>query len=261
MTAADSYSTFVKRRADAPPGFFAWEAAGLGWLGEAAGGTAVVGVREVGDTRIVLDRIPTVPASRDAAEAFGRSLAITHGAGAVAFGAAPPGWAGDGWIGRQELPISPFARWGEFYASTRLAPFARAAHRIGNLSDAAVRRVDLVCERLTAGEFDDDEPPARIHGDLWGGNVLYAAAGGGIEAVLIDPAAHGGHRLTDLAMLALFGTEHVARVFAAYTESAAVRPDWPDLIGLHQLHPLLVHAVTHGHGYGSQAAEVAARYT
>ncbi|HEY5880932.1 MAG TPA: fructosamine kinase family protein [Nakamurella sp.] len=252
---------FVKRRTDAPPGFFAWEAAGLGYLGAVSGGTAVVGVREVGDTRIVLDRIPTIPGSRGAAEAFGRSLAVTHGAGAVAFGAAPPGWVGDGWIGRQALPAGPFDRWGEFYAEARLQPYARAAHRIGNLSDAAARRVDLVCERLAAGEFDDDEPPARIHGDLWGGNVLYRAENTGVEAVLIDPAAHGGHRLTDLAMLALFGTEHMAGVFAAYTESAAIRPDWPDLIGLHQLHPLLVHAVTHGPGYGRQAAEVAARYT
>ncbi|HEY7813021.1 MAG TPA: fructosamine kinase family protein [Nakamurella sp.] len=258
---------FVKRRAEAPPRFFAWEAAGLHWLGEVstaggtAGGTAVVGVRQVDDTRIVLDRIATVPASRTAAEDFGRSLAVTHGAGAVAFGAAPPDWIGDGWIGRQVLPIRSFDRWGEFYATGRLQPYARAAHRIGNLSDDAARAVDRVCARLVDGEFDDDAPPARLHGDLWGGNVLYRADGAGIEAMLIDPAAHGGHALTDLAMLALFGTEHLNRVLAAYSERAPLRPDWPDLIGLHQLHPLLVHALTHGSGYGRQAGEVAERYT
>ncbi len=58
-----------------------------------------------------------------------------------------------------------------------------------------------VCERLIDGEFDDGRPPARIHGDLWAGNVLYARGG----VVLIDPAAHGGHGQTDLAMLELFG--------------------------------------------------------
>jgi fructosamine-3-kinase len=32
------------------------------------------------------------------------------------------------------------------------------------------------------------------------------------------------------------------------------------MLGLHQLHPLLVHAVTHGAGYGAEAETVAARY-
>jgi fructosamine-3-kinase len=252
---------FVKRRADAPPGFFAWEATGLRWLTEAAG-TAVVGVRAVDPASIALARIRTVTATHQAAQAFGRSLAVTHAAGASAFGAAPPGWTGDGWIGRQRLPIRPFARWGEFYATDRLLPYARAAHQIGNLSGPALRSVDRVIERLVAGEFDDDTAPARIHGDLWGGNVLYRSAPGGhAEAVLIDPAAHGGHGLTDLAMLALFGTEHLDRVLPAYAEAAGLRPDWPDSIGLHQLHPLLVHAVTHGPGYGLQAGQVATRYT
>lgn len=257
-------SPFVKRRADAPPGFFGWEAAGLAWL-TVPGGTAVVAVHDHDDARIVLDRIQTAAASGAAAETFGRSLAATHAAGATAFGTAPPGWTGDGWIGRQRLPIRPYERWGEFYATDRLLPYARAAHGIGNLSATTRRAVDTVGARLIAGEFDDDARPARIHGDLWGGNVLYRpggrAVGGAVEAVLIDPAAHGGHGLTDLAMLALFGTEHLNRVLAAYAEAADLRPDWRELIGLHQLHPLLVHAVTHGPGYGLQAGQVAARYT
>ncbi len=256
-------ATFVKRRADAPAGFFRWEAAGLAWLGEAAadGGTAVVGVREVRDGGVVLDRIDTGPATPAAARDFGRSLAATHDTGAAAFGTGPPGWVGDGWIGRQVLPIGTFDRWGEFYATARLEPYARAASRIGNLSAPDARAVDRVCRRLVDGEFDDDAPPARIHGDLWAGNVLYAGPGRRARAVLIDPAAHGGHRLTDLAMLALFGTQHLERVLSGYAEGAALRPDWRALIGLHQLHPLLVHAVTYGAGYGRQAGDVAARYT
>lgn len=262
MTGPDA---FVKRRADAPPRFFAWEAAGLDWLGRARehGGAAVVAVREVDHTRIVLERVVPVAATRAAAQEFGRSLARTHAAGAAAFGAAPPGWAGDGWIGRQQLPIRTFARWGEFYATARLAPYARAARQVGHLPAAAGRAVDRVCARLVAGDFDDDAPPARIHGDMWGGNVLYGRLGtepGEAGAVLIDPAAHGGHGLTDLAMLALFGTEHLSQVVAAYAEAGSLRPDWPDLIGLHQLHPLLVHAVSHGPSYGRQAAQVAERY-
>ena len=133
-----SGEVFVKRRSDAPRDFFAWEAAGLAWLGEAAeaGGAAVVGVREVGDRQITLDRIEPARPTASAAEALGRALAISHATGAPAFGAGPPGWRGDGFIGRQALMIKEFRRWGEFYASTRLQPYAIAAERRGTLSPA-----------------------------------------------------------------------------------------------------------------------------
>ncbi|MEP6563279.1 MAG: fructosamine kinase family protein [Nakamurella sp.] len=248
----------VKSRFGAPPGFFDWEAAGLRWLAEATatGGAAVVTIRSVSSEMIVLHRVIEAPASRIAAEAFGRALAATHAQGADAFGAGPPGWSGAGFIGRQELALQRFSKWGEFYAATRVRPYATAAHRIGNLSSAGLQTIERVCERLLAGEFDDGRPPARIHGDLWAGNVLYSPVG----AVLIDPAAHGGHGLTDLAMLALFGTEYLDRVQAGYACAAELTAGWVDLLGLHQLHPLLVHAVTHGPSYGDQAARTAVRY-
>ena len=254
---------FVKTRADAPADFFAWEAAGLGWLsgnldGRDAdpGRAAVVGVREFDEHRIVLERVDGAPATARAAEGFGHALAVTHALGAAAFGVGPPRWSGDGYIGRQRLRLQPFSRWGEFYAQTRLLPYARAARRVGNLGADALSAVERVCARLTAGEFDDDRPPSRIHGDLWGGNLLYSPGG----AVLIDPAAHGGHGLTDLAMLELFGTQHLARVQAAYAESAGLAPGWREMIGVHQLHPVLVHAVSHSPSYGAHAHQIADKY-
>jgi fructosamine-3-kinase len=252
----------VKRRTDAPPTFFAWEAAGLDWL-RAAGGVDIVEVRDVGAHHITLDRVDEHPASGAAAEQFGRDLAVTHSAGAATFGAGPPDWTGDGFIGRQPLALQSFSTWGKFYARTRVLPYARAAHRVGNLDPDGVRLIERVCTRLADGHFDDDRPPSRIHGDLWAGNVLYAGndGAGGVQAVLIDPAAHGGHGLADLAMLALFGTPYLSRVQSAYAEAAGLAAEWRELIGLHQLHPLLVHAVSHGAGYGRQACDVASGYT
>ncbi len=247
---------FVKRRTDAPADFFAWEAAGLRWLAEPQSGATVVDVHAVTTTSIALQRLRPARASAAGAERFGRQLAMTHDAGAPAFGVGPPGWTGDGYIGRQRLMMREFDRWGEFYASTRVLPYARAAVRVGTLNDRGLAAIERVCERLAAGDFDDGQPPARIHGDMWGGNVMYTEDG----AVLIDPAAHGGHRLTDLAMLALFGTEHLDRVLTAYADTALLPAGWPDLIGLHQLHPVAVHAVSHGPSYGRQAAALAARY-
>lgn len=251
---------FGKHRADAPHTFFAWEASGLDWL-RAAGGAAVVGVREVGERHITLDRLDERPATGSAADAFGTALALTHAAGATEFGVGPPGWTGSGFIGRQPLALQAFSRWGEFYARTRLLPYAIAARQVGTLDSRGVDLVERVCARLIDGEFDDDRPPARIHGDLWSGNVLYAAITDSITgAVLIDPAAHGGHGLTDLAMLTLFGTQHLDRVQESYAEAAGLPVGWRELIGLHQLHPLLVHAVTHGAGYGRQAKNVVAHF-
>jgi fructosamine-3-kinase len=244
-----------KSWSDAPSGFFEAEAAGLRWLAQAqpVGGARVVEVCDVGPDHIELRRLRAARPTPAAAEALGRGLAVTHGAGAPAFGSPPRGWTGDAWIGRQPQTNDPAASWGQFYAEQRVRPFVRRALDRGHLDSSGARTVDRVCDRLTAGDFDDDRPPARIHGDLWSGNVVFTSDG----AVLIDPAAHGGHGLTDLAMLALFGCPGLDRVAAAYEDAAGLETDWRDLIALHQLHPLAVHASSHGAAYAVPLVEAA----
>jgi fructosamine-3-kinase len=100
------------------------------------------------------------------------------------------------------------------------------------------------------------EPPARLHGDLWSGNVIAGADG---RARLVDPAAHGGHREVDLAMLRLFGGPS-ERCFAAYDEAAPLAPGHADRVALFQLLPLLVHAVLFGGSYGARVASDIARW-
>ncbi|HEV3293726.1 MAG TPA: fructosamine kinase family protein, partial [Streptosporangiaceae bacterium] len=89
------------------------------------------------------------------------------------------------------------------------------------------------------------EPPSRIHGDCWAGNVLWSGGRGW----LIDPAAHGGHRETDLAMLDLFGAPSLDRIIAGYQDTAPLAEGWRSRMPLHQLHPLLVHACLFGAAY------------
>src|SRR5829696_5271176 len=161
------------------PVFFAIEAVGLRWLADAGPGSArVVRVVDVSPEHILLERVTPTRPTRDAAEAFGRALAVTHGAGAEVFGAPPDGWSGDGYIGRQPLSMRLTATWGQFYAEQRVLPYARRAQEIGNLSRRGGVLVERVCERLVAGQFDDGRSPARIHGDLWSGNVIFTAEGG-----------------------------------------------------------------------------------
>jgi fructosamine-3-kinase len=245
---------FVKRNADAPPGFFGCEAAGLQWLSAADGGVPCAEVVGYDDTSLTLEQLYSAAPARAGAHEFGRRLARTHDAGAAAFGAPPDGWTGPGYFGplQQPLPMSYSARdrWGSFYANERLAPMAERA----GLEAAARDAIDAVMARCDAGDFDDDDPPARLHGDLWSGNVMWTAAG----AVLIDPAAHGGHRETDLAMLALFGCPYFEAVLAGYQAHRPLREGWRDRVGLHQLYPLLAHVVLFGGGYAGQTLAAAA---
>jgi len=179
-------------------------------------------------------------------ERLGRGLAALHQAGAPAFG--DPGFAErlgvQASIGSLRLPNEPCEDWPAFYARRRLVPLASIALKRGVLADEDVRAVGEVCERLSelAGP---SEPPARLHGDLWAGNVLADADG---QPWLIDPSAYGGHREVDLAMLRLFGGPS-ERAFDAYAEAAPLVEGWQERIALWQLMPLLVHAVLFGGAY------------
>lgn len=129
----------------------------------------------------------------------------------------------------------------------------------GGIGGEDARDVERLCEELCADPADGTgvsgtpQPPAVIHGDLWSGNVLWAADG---RARLIDPAAQGGHPETDLGMLELFGCPHLDRLLGAYEEVRPL-PGRRARLPLHQLQHLLVHAVLFGSGYGARCGAAA----
>lgn len=240
-----------KQRTGVDATFFGAEAAGLAWI-RVPGGPPVPEVIGGTATSITIRRIAPGRPTPEAAETFGRRLAVLHASGAPAFGAAPPGAPPSGWIGDLAMPYAQRATFREFWAIDRIAATAAMARDRGGLSPGQTAVVDRFVAALLDGavEAGADEPPARLHGDLWSGNLLWASDG---QVWLIDPAAHGGHRESDLAMLALFGAPHLDRILGAYDEVAPLAAGWRHRIALHQVWPLLVHAALFGGGYGSSA--------
>jgi fructosamine-3-kinase len=215
------------------------EAAGLRWL--AAAGARVPAVLEETPDRLVLERVEIGQLDAAGEEELGRMLATMHAAGAPRFGALPA--PGRFLVGRCELESPEGDDWNTYYLEHRCLPLAR---RVGLAREVARVVVDAPVE-----------PPARLHGDLWTGNVLADRHG---RPWLIDPAAYGGHRELDLAMLDLFG-RIPPRTAAAYDEFAPLADGWRERIPLWQLFPLLVHAVLFGGDYLRQAREVARRFS
>lgn len=245
-------TAFLKTLTGAPPHFFEREAAGLRWLAEATpeGGVATPDVLAVDHDVLILGWIESARPGAEAAGAFGRALAATHRAGADAFGAAE-----DGYVGRLPLLNRSLPTWAEFWAERRIAPYLKVLRDKDIVSAEEAATIEAAVAR--GAQIVPEEAPARLHGDLWNGNVLWT---GEDRVVVIDPAAYGGHREVDLAMLALFGLPQLPQVMAAYDEVAPLADGWEDRLGFHQLFPLLVHACLFGGQYGARAARVASRY-
>jgi fructosamine-3-kinase len=252
-TLAGGAAVFVKTSPDAAPGAYAAEAAGLRWLGEVAGGLPVPEVLGVDERWLALAWVDG--GGRPDEAALGRGLAVVHRAGAACAGELPGG--GDRYVlGPLTLPNVPGGDWPRFYAESRLLPLTRMAADRGALDAAGVRAVEGVAGRI-ADLAGPAEPAARLHGDLWSGNVHAGADG---RPWLIDPAAYGGHREIDLAMLSLFGGPRAAAFAAAYDEVWPRADGHADRVALYQLLPLLVHAVLFGGSYGGAARRAAERY-
>lgn len=252
------------------------EAAALRWLAEAesVGGIRVARVLSVTEDELVEERVATGAPSVAAARRIGAALARTHAAGAPWYGCAPDGWSGNPWCGRARTPYvaregAP-ASWGAFFAEHRLMNYVHTLVDRGDFGPAELAIFDHVASRLAAGEFDAPQPRlvrdagapcARLHGDLWAGNVLWdadpASPTGG---VLIDPMAYGGHAETDLAMLALFGYPFLDEVLRGYDETSPLADGWRERVGLHQLAPLLLHCILFGGWYLDEAVVMARRY-
>jgi fructosamine-3-kinase len=270
---------FLKSRTGAPAGEFAREAAGLAWLAEAGGisvprpvavidppasgpatsaSPAGAPAGRIAPRALALEWVePGGPLGDAGWDAFGRGLALTHRAGADRPGGGPPGVPEAGIsFATATMPSAPSDAhdFAAVYAGRIEALSRQALHR--SAIDPAGAEVLLRVADRVERHAGPPESVARLHGDLWQGNVMVGVDG---RVWLIDPAAHGGHRELDLAMLELFGSPP-ARFFDAYEEVWPLAPGRDERIALWQIQPLLVHAILFGGGYGRSAVNAARAY-
>lgn len=277
MTDPDAVNRPFRKEASARA--IATEVHSLRWLADATppGGAAVAELLGSGTSWLETRRLDHGAPDHADAWAFGRALARTHAAGAKWFGVAPPGLTAEDAV-LAELPspslsTAQYSSWGAFFAELRLLPYVVMARDRGALGSKEVHRLSRFIDAVADGRFDAPQPGAvraahaasgesanppvaRNHGDLWGGNVVWATTEDGTVGTLIDPSSHGGHAETDLAELALFGSPHLADTVLGYREVSPLADGWEERIPLHQLHMLLVHVVLFGGSYVPQALAV-----
>ena len=243
---------FIKTRKGLAGDAYRTEADGLRWLAEGRALRIPKVIAQSGPEDpvafLALEHMARTAPALDHDDRLGDGLAALHAAGAPGFG-----YVHDNWIGSLPQSNRTHETWSAFYAEARVLPLVRRAIDDGRAPASWAALADRLAARLPelAGP---PEPPARLHGDLWSGNVITDSRG---QPVLIDPAVYGGHREVDLAMLALFGGLST-RVVAAYEARTPLAAGWRARTRLWQIYPLLVHTLLFRGSY-VQAAEAAMR--
>ena len=251
---ADGQSVFLKSNARAPLEMFAREARGLEFL-RVAGALRVPQVLAFSaeteqPSFLVLEFLRGAAPRAGFDEQLGHGLAALHRFGAPSFGGSESNF-----VGRLPQSNRVHATWADFYRSERLEAQLRAAIAARRAPVALSRDFERLFSRLP-DLLGAAEPPARLHGDLWAGNLHRDEQG---APCLIDPAVYGGHREVDLAMMQLFGG-FSARVFSAYAEAFPLSPGHRERVALYQLYPLLVHLNLFGGSYLRAVQSALAKY-
>ncbi|HEY0899006.1 MAG TPA: fructosamine kinase family protein [Sphingobacteriaceae bacterium] len=159
----------------------------------------------------------------------------------------------DNYIGSLPQVNTLAISWTDFFISNRIQPLVEIVLSKGWIDNELVKYFDALFNKLP--DFYPVEPPALLHGDLWGGNFMSTNN----NPVLIDPAVYYGHREMDLAMTTLFGG-FSDEFYAAYNAEFPIEKNWQNRLEIWNLYPLLVHLVLFGSSYLPQIKSTLKKY-
>ncbi len=226
------------------PGIFENEESGLAAIRK----TNTIAVPEVvlqGDTGdesyLMLQWIEAGYGDAISSQKLGRQLALMHHDTAAQFG-----FEADNYMGSLHQSNKQHNNWALFFIEERLQPMVKMAVDKRELTQTDMYRFDELYKKLP--DVFTEEPPALLHGDLWGGNYLIDTSG---KPYLIDPAVSYGNREFDIAMTTLFGGFDRA-FYDAYNQEFPLRPGWQQRLKLWNLYPLLVHVNLFGGMYANE---------
>ena len=249
---------FLKINSDTPKDMFHVEAEGLSNLAT-TNTIRIPKVIEVHDDFLLLERIKSSRKNENFFQSFGKAFARHHKTRASAWG-----WPKNNYIGttqQKNTPIIPYQKnsrekdWCQFYFEYRLLYQVRLLEKKGNAGELSKLMIGIEgkIQKILEGP---GEPPAILHGDLWGGNYMVDETG---SACLIDPAVYWGHREADLAMTKLFGG-FPHEFYRAYNDEYPLKPGWEYRENLYKLYHVLNHLNLFGHSYYSQSVNLARFY-
>lgn len=187
---------------------------------------------------------------------LGEELAALHDASSEIFQIRQFGFEEDNYIGNNPQFNQWHDEWPSFFVEQRLKPQIKMGVKKGFVDTRFKEQLTKLCERIPDLLGNLPQVPCLLHGDLWGGNVIFNAAN---QPVLIDPAVYFGVPEAELAFTEMFGG-FTKDFYHAYDAVLPIPYGYKDRKKIYNLYHVLNHMNLFGQMYKREAQSICDHY-